>query len=384
MIFFNMIWQYRNSMKLFLIVPFLASFTTAFAETGEIYETHTPMPIPTFEIEVVELDDKIYVVGGFTPDGKGSLDTLQVYDTKTDTWTMGSPLPKPLHHLAGATFDGKIYVVGGFEYDLWPLATWLGKNYLFIYDPTSDTWVRGADMPTERGALTADFIDGKLYAVGGKNVLSHGIGGMIFQEIPYPINEVYDPVTNSWEQKAPMPTPRDHIASAVVNEKMYAIGGREGHRSNSLSANEVYDPKTNTWSVLEPLPTIRSGSTASVLNNTIFIFGGETDKRVFNTNEQYIPNEGWITHANMTVERTGLGSATVGDKIYLLGGKSTLLGVENSALNISYYNPQVIPEFNDAVMLVVLVSSFLFVIIFRQTFENFNWNHKSLLNENSL
>ena len=108
-----------------------------------------------------------------------------------------------------------------------------------------------------------------------------------------------------------------------------------------------------------------------------------TDERIFNTNQQYIPNEGWITHANMTLERKGLGSATVGDKIYLLGGGPTL-GDEQISLNVSYYNPQVIPEFNDVVMLLVLVSSFLFVIIFRQALEKINWNHKSLLNENSL
>ena len=371
-------------MKLFLLAPILMSFSTAFAETGETYETHAPMPIATSEIAVVELDDKIYVIGGFVPNGKGSLDTVQIYDTKTDTWTMGSSMPKPLNHPAAATFDGKIYVVGGFEYSLPAIGAWLGTNYLFIYDPTSDTWIRGADMPTDRGALVADFLDGKLYAVGGKNVLSSGImGTIIFKMISTPINEVYDPVTNSWEQKAPMPTPRDHIASAVVDEKMYVIGGRNAHRSNSLSANEVYDPKTNTWSVLEPMPTIRSGSTASVLNYTIFVFGGETDERIFNTNQQYIPNEGWITHANMTLERKGLGSATVGDKIYLLGGGPTL-GDEQISLNVSYYNPQVIPEFNDVVMLLVLVSSFLFVIIFRQALEKINWNHKSLLNENSL
>jgi len=62
MTFFNLIWRYRNSMKLFLLVPFLISFSAAFAETGETYEIHAPMPIPTLEMEVVELDDKIYVI----------------------------------------------------------------------------------------------------------------------------------------------------------------------------------------------------------------------------------------------------------------------------------------------------------------------------------
>jgi len=85
----------------------------------------------------------------------------------------------------------------------------------------------------------------------------------------------------------------------------------------------------------------------------------------------------------MTLPRHGFGSATVGDKIYLLGGNPTL-ETDQTSLNESYYDPHVIPEFNDVVMLLVLVSSFLFVIIFTQTLKKINWNHKSLLNENSL
>jgi N-acetylneuraminic acid mutarotase len=46
-------------------------------------------------------------------------------------------------------------------------------------------------MPTARGALTANFIDGVLYAVGSVGP-SHN---------PVPINEAYDPKTNSWTEK---------------------------------------------------------------------------------------------------------------------------------------------------------------------------------------
>ena len=345
----------------------MVPFAAVFAETGEVYETHAPMPTPRLELGVVALEEKIYAIGGFNLDGNEAIDVVEVYDTKTDTWTTVSPLPNKLHHLAAATYDGKIYVVGGYEYTLPLIHAWQGKNYLFIYDPTSDTWVRGADMPTERGALTAQFIDGKLYAVGGNNAMSRGIGSLIYEKITYPINEVYDPVTDSWEQKTRMPTPRDHTASAVIDGKLYVIGGREAlDRGKSYSVNEVYDPKSDTWSILEPLPTKRSGFTASVLNNTIFVFGGETDERVFNENLQYVPGEGWIRHANMTIPRHGLGSATVGDKIYLIGGNPDLIGKPIS-LTESYYNPNVIPEFNE-VMILLLFSLLFFVLMFRAPF----------------
>jgi N-acetylneuraminic acid mutarotase len=67
-------------------------------------------------------------------------------------------LHHPLHHTAAATsLDGKIYVVGGFLD-----SQWTPSNRLFIYDPLKNQWHEGKKMPTARGALTANFIDGIL------------------------------------------------------------------------------------------------------------------------------------------------------------------------------------------------------------------------------
>ena len=41
------------------------------------------------------------------------------------------------------------------------------SNKLFIYDPNANQWTQGANLPTARGALTANFINGTLYVVGG-------------------------------------------------------------------------------------------------------------------------------------------------------------------------------------------------------------------------
>lgn len=114
-------------------------------------------------------------------------------------------------------------------------------------------------MPTSRGVLTAQFIDGNLYAVGG------------FNELVRTENESYDPITDSWETKDPMPTAREHLALSVLDDKLYVIGGRNGQVNTN--ANEMYNPKTNIRKTLESLLTARSGLTASELNNTIFVFG---------------------------------------------------------------------------------------------------------------
>ena len=43
------------------------------------------------------------------------------------------------------------------------------SNKLSIYDSNTNQWTQGANLPTARGALTANFIGGTLYVVGGVN-----------------------------------------------------------------------------------------------------------------------------------------------------------------------------------------------------------------------
>jgi len=277
--------------------------------------------------------------------------------------------------MGAAEYDGKIYVIGGFEYTL-PLVThWRATNYLFIYDPVSDQWTRGADMPTPRAALAAEFIGNTLYAVGGADLLSGKFTRMVFEEISYPINEAYDPQSDTWSKKASMPTPRDHAASAVIDEKLYVIAGRQSDKAIKIDANEVYDPKIDSWSVLEPIPTPRSGLTASVLNNTIFVFGGEDDQKVYDENEQYVPEIGWFSQSPMSTPRHGLDSAVVGDRIYLMGGDPVHNVRSAISLNESYFNPNVIPDFGPLVLLVFALS--LLPILFRlKTMHAYKSPHK--------
>jgi hypothetical protein len=52
-----------------------------------------------------------------------------------------------------------------------------------------------------------------------------------------------------------MPTARWLGASAVVNNLVYAIGGRSS-ANVSLSVVEAYNPATDTWSTMAPMPIV--------------------------------------------------------------------------------------------------------------------------------
>lgn len=94
------------------------------------------------------------------------LNTVEVYDLKTDTWSFRKPMPVKLSgHCAVLAADGKIYIMGGAEVFEKP------SSSVYIYDPDKDTWEKGPDMILPRDVLAAATTpDGKIYAIGGTDV----------------------------------------------------------------------------------------------------------------------------------------------------------------------------------------------------------------------
>ena len=121
-----------------------------------------PIPSKRTEVAVTLLDKKIYVVGGYTQNG--ITDRVEVWDAENKDWSQIPLLPIPLHHTTVSAVNGKLYVIGGFTSNLW---TPVNTNY--EYDPLKNKWAVKASMPTERGALAAAVIDGKIYITGGAN-----------------------------------------------------------------------------------------------------------------------------------------------------------------------------------------------------------------------
>jgi N-acetylneuraminic acid mutarotase len=270
------------------------------------------------------MDEKVYIIGGWNipdiihPDMHLKTNNVEIYSIKNNTWSSVASLPQKLDHVGAAGYNGKLYVVGG-DFGLRQYSS----NKLFIYDPVSDKWTQGKPMPTARSALTAAFIDGILYTIGGED----------FTGVPVNTNEAYDPKTDTWTLKAPMPSPRHHLTSAVVDGKLYVIGGRTVNSNSSstyvnLNSNEMYDPISDTWTSKAPMPSNRSGLAAATSEDgKIYVFGGEdattATAMTFDNNEKYDPmTDRWTSEAPMPTARHGLAAVfdNLTKKIYVIGG----------------------------------------------------------------
>jgi len=102
-------------------------------------------------------------------------------------------------------------------------------------------WSALAPLPDDRELLAAAVVNGRLYAVGGRN---------------FPVTvgtlEVYDPVTDTWSTKASMPTARGSVAAGVINDKLYAVGGLPGTSTLATNINEAFTPIGGTVSGVRP------------------------------------------------------------------------------------------------------------------------------------
>lgn len=199
------------------------------------------------------------------------------------------------------------------------------------------SWIALTPMPTARGGLGVAVVDGKVYAIGGSN-----------GNEPVNNNEQYDPVLNSWTVEMPMPTARSGFAIAVYDNKIYVIGGTVGN--GFVGNNEVYDPSSNTWETKASMPTPRSDLSASVVNDKIYLIGGKKYSNTnpyyseTNINEVYDPaNNTWTTAASIPIASYGYQSATINGKIYIVGGEQTTTAQQQSNASIDanqVYDPQ--------------------------------------------
>ncbi|MCL2133945.1 MAG: hypothetical protein FWH37_00070 [Candidatus Bathyarchaeota archaeon] len=128
---------------------------------------------------------------------------------------------------------------------------------------TGDYWITKNALPVERvpmsGVVTSN---GLIYVITSDAI------------------DVYNPVTDTWTTKTPMPTSRDHFGAAVYKNKIYVIGGYcdEANDRHTVAVNEVYDVVSDTWETKTLMPSARGEFSVNVFNGKIYVIGGSKNR----------------------------------------------------------------------------------------------------------
>ena len=239
------------------------------------WTSKTPMPTPRNSFGIAVVENKIYVIGGSTGDYTYT-NVNEVYDPSTDTWETKTSMPTTRQAMDANVVDGKIYVIGGGQRT---------PNDDFdineVYDPTTDSWTTKTPIPTGVDYYVSAVIDNKIYIMGGA--------------VSVNLNQVYDPSTDTWSSGASLPTRVDSAAAGVtagttVTQRIFVIGGKRG--LDAVNLNQVYDPETDTWVAGPAMLTARYGLGIAVVNDSLYAIGGREGwigSPVSAANERYTP-----------------------------------------------------------------------------------------------
>ena len=276
------------------------------------WDTLANVPSSIGEVSAGVINGIMYLVG------EGSSSTM-AYNLLNRQWLANKAARTFTgHHHSAEVVSGKLYLIGGIGGG--------SEGKVQIYDPVSNSWSSGADMPWAGGSVSTAVIGGKIYAAGG--VVS-----------TFTVNNcaVYDPVANTWTSKAVMPDGgRNHTAATTDGVKLYVFGGRKGGNfvANGYDSTMVYDPVADSWtssltSSLAPLPEARGGMGKAVwFRGEFYVFGGETlndpdatAEHVYTRVDVYNPvTNTWRAEAPMPNPRHGISPVLFQGFMFLAGG----------------------------------------------------------------
>src|SRR5205809_355238 len=122
---------------------------------------------------------------------------------------------------------------------------------------TSGTWMALAPLPAPRQEIAVAALEGRVFAIGGFNDSGEPVASV----------DVYDPAANEWQSRAPLPVATHHAAAAVAAGRLYVIGGYTGGRLRWMTSSTVYeyDPARDAWATRAPMPPARGGGAAAAV-----------------------------------------------------------------------------------------------------------------------
>src|SRR5947199_1829452 len=189
-------------------------------------------------------------------------------------------------------------------------------------------WSEKARLPEPRGEVAVALLNGKIYALGGSARARDD----------QTLVEEYDPATDRWRQRAPMPRGLSHAGAVGMNGKIYVVGGftRNVHMG-ALDVAFEYDPASDTWKTLAPMKSPRGSVGTAALNGKIHAIAGRgVDTVTVATHEVYDPaTNKWSELAPLPKARDHLSVIAVDGRIHAIGGRFNAT-VDNTGMHDVY------------------------------------------------
>ena len=219
------------------------------------------MPTARSAGAVVSVGTKLYVIGG--TDYDENFKTIEIYNTQSCIWETEAQMPTALFGHAACVINDSIYIFGGLT------GLYETSSEINVFDPATGTWATKGSMGMARAYHQVVVLNDTVYIMGGINNMQDPTGLTSVER--------YDPVSNTTTPVRAMNIGRMNFGAAVLNGKIYAVGGAVSMFPDefaALSNMEMYDPATDTWTGKKPLPSACHSFAICVNSNIMYIIGG--------------------------------------------------------------------------------------------------------------
>ena len=287
----------------------------ALLDTTEVFDGNSwtlgaPIPTPRQMLAGASDGKLMYAVGGTS--GDSDLTMVEAYDPTAKTWTSLPPLPTARSDLGVAITDGRLVAVGGVS----------GGQVLksvSVFDLTTKAWAGLPDMAAARHGMAVDSVEKSVYAIGGSTAVGDSQVVSTAEVLKLPARKTQP--ASQWRTLPDAPTARLMMAWAVLNDKIWIIGGlRNGV---ALTTVESYDPRTGAWETGPPLPIPLHHAAAAAYRGEVVVLGGASENIADGSNKVFALRGGnWVQLPSLTHARAALSAAVVGDKLVAVGGQN--------------------------------------------------------------
>ena len=198
------------------------------------------------------------------------------------------------------------------------------------FNPITKTWSYKQSMQSGRRSMSSAYADSDIYLIGGLTSATDDYS--ITDQV-----QKYDALNDVFSTLQAVPKAMFYSAAVCCKGLVYNIAGRVS-ASEVLSENYCYDPSTETWTTKQPLPISTSYCQAQEIGGKIYLFGGDNGENARNTTYQYNPESDlWTTRANMAYASMLIASAKINGLIVAIGWN--LSGGTKTA-QTQIYNPR--------------------------------------------
>eukprot|EP01012_Entosiphon_sulcatum_P032599 TRINITY_DN4143_c0_g1_i1.p1 TRINITY_DN4143_c0_g1~~TRINITY_DN4143_c0_g1_i1.p1 ORF type:complete len:453 (+),score=36.33 TRINITY_DN4143_c0_g1_i1:22-1359(+) len=293
---------------------------------------------------------EIFVIGGsisplhFT---NNPVATVERFSLASKTWLPLPPLSVPRYYATGQVFsqgsEYRLIVIGGSSTNDTNIAS------VEVFDPLLNSWFPRTPMPTNRCCMASVLVSNEIYVLGGL-LSDYGVNTI----------EVYDIVKDSWVEHSSMPAPRYYFGAVFVANNIYVFGGLNAHGMSDLSLKR-YD-MIATWTDLTALPSANFAMGYGLVGTVLVTVGGVGPDFITPTNAVHaiaLPTGRWTSTTALSSPRDSLGVAVISNTLYAIGGfgPSNLGNVQQTctALQITITEAPVVGAFSKVLLLALVL-----------------------------